>query len=117
MSGTQTERRAEQGALMMRLDGMQSDLGEMKTTLRELAASVARLAVVEEKQANTTAALERAFCAVAEVQRDGKELDKRLRTIELALPGLVETRSWVNRGILAGLTMMGAGIAKIAGYW
>lgn len=117
MSGTQTERRAEQGALMMRLDGMQSDLGEMKTTLRELAASVARLAVIEEKQANTTAALERAFSAVDKVQGDGRELDHRLRTIELVLPGLVETRSWVTRGILAGLAMMGAGIAKIAGYW
>ncbi len=113
MSGTQTERRAEQGALMMRLDGMQSDLGEMKTTLRELAASVARLAVIEEKQANTTAALERAFSAVDEVQGDGKELDKRLRAIELALPGLVELRSWVIRGILAGLGMIGFAVFKL----
>jgi hypothetical protein len=98
---------------MMRLDGMQSDLGEMKTTLRELAASVARLAVIEEKQANTTAALERAFSAVAEVQGDSKEMDRRLRNIELALPGLVELRAWVIRGILAGVGMIGFAVFKL----
>ncbi len=113
MSGTQTERRAEQGALMMRLDGMQSDLGEMKTTLRELAASVARLAVIEEKQANTTAALERAFTALQKVEDRNEKMDLRVKALEVEMPGLKEVRAWVIGGVLSVVSVVGIAAYKL----
>lgn len=42
-----------------------------------------------------------------------ENLDKRLSAIEVAMPGLKESRTWVVLGILSGLGMMGAALAKL----
>ena len=39
-----------------------------------------------------------------------ENLDKRLSSIEVSMPGLKESRGWVIAGVLGGLAMMGGAI-------
>lgn len=114
MSGTTTtERRADHGVLLARLEQMQGDLVDMKSALRELTAAVGRLAVIEEKQSNTAATLERAFTALQKVEDRNEKMDLRVKAIELAMPGLKEIRRWVIGGVTAIVGLVGLGVVKL----
>jgi ABC-type uncharacterized transport system fused permease/ATPase subunit len=114
MSGTTTtERRADHGVLLARLEQMQGDLVDMKAALRELTAAVGRLAVIEEKQSNTAATLERAFTALQKVEDRNEKMELRVKDLELAMPGLKELRGWVIGGICSGVGMIGFAVFKL----
>ena len=114
MSGTTTtERRADHGVLLARLEQMHGELADMKSALRELAAAVGRLAVIEEKQSNTAATLERAFTALQKVEDRNEKMDIRMKDLELAMPGLKELRGWVIGGIVSGVGMIGFAVFKL----
>jgi hypothetical protein len=66
----------------------------MKTALNELSKAITKLALVEERQAQTADAMERAFKAIGKVE-------DRLSALELAAPKAKETNAWVDRFILA----------------
>lgn len=62
-----------------KLDTLLGDMGEVKDSIKELTRAVSRMALVEERQANTADSLGRAF----------KELEKhdaRIKSLELAEP-------------------------------
>jgi chromosome segregation ATPase len=45
-----------------------------------------------------------------DVSADVADLDKRLRGVETAMPGLKELRGWVISGVLAGVGMMATAV-------
>ena len=113
MSAAAPERRVDQGALLARLEAMQLDLVDMKSALRDLTAAVGRLAVIEEKQSNTAATLERAFTALQKVEDRYEKMDERVKNLELDMPGLKEIRRWVIGGVTAIVGLVGLGVAKL----
>ena len=91
----------EESVLTVKIDMLHSDVVDMKTALNELSKAITKLALVEERQAQTADAMERAFKAIGKIE-------DRLSALELAAPKTKETNAWVDRFILA-LVMAVAG--------
>lgn len=87
---------------------MSSDLQEIKSSMKELASAVSRLAVIEERQANTSDSIARAF-------KEIRTVADRVTTVEQAQPmqkhssDLVQT---VSKYVL--VAVLGA---VISGLW
>ena len=94
---------SDQNVLTVKLDMLHSDVVDMKTALNELSKAITKLALVEERQAQTADALERAFKAIGKIE-------DRLSALELAAPKNKETNAWIDRFIL-GLVVAIMGFA------
>ena len=86
----------QENVLTVKIDMLHSDVVDMKTALNELSKAITKLALVEERQAQTADAMERAFKAIGKVE-------DRLSTLELTMPKTKETSAWVDRFILAAV--------------
>jgi hypothetical protein len=76
-------------------------LQRVDTKLDNITELLQGLVRLEERQSQVNTKL-------GEVSIDVTDIDKRLRAVELTLPGLKELRGWVIRGVLAGISMIGA---------
>ena len=85
---------SEENVLTVKIDMLHSDVVDMKTALNELSKAITKLALVEERQAQTANAMERAFKAISKIE-------DRLSSLELTAPKTKETNTWVDRFILA----------------
>lgn len=124
-------RRASDGAvnvLAERIDGLCSDMSEMKHGITKMADALTKLAVVEERQTQTILAQERAFKALERVEahqrqheaacreqekelrssiedvRDG--LDRRVTELEKAEPMQQQTSQWVSAAVWGSLALI-----------
>lgn len=90
--------------LSVKLEALHNDVSEVKTALNKLSEAITKLALVEERQAQTAEALERAFKAIGKIE-------DRLSTLEqnqaAQTPKYTEVAKWVDRG-LVGLAGAGA---------
>jgi hypothetical protein len=86
----------QENVLTVKIDMLHSDVVDMKTALNELSKAITKLALVEERQAQTADAMERAFKAIGKVE-------DRLSALELTMPKTKETSAWVDRFILAAI--------------
>lgn len=82
--------------------------GEIRLDVRDIADAVKSLAVVEEKQAATSTAVERAFKLY-----EGHE--QRIRALEVAMPGVIELRKWLVKGMLGILAAVGVAVLALIG--
>lgn len=98
----------ETSALMERMAGMQNDISEIKGSISVMAAAIQKLAVIEERQANAAAALERAF---AEITR----LTTKVERLEADRANSATTSKWVDRGIVGVVTAAAIFAAKKIG--
>lgn len=87
---------SDENVLTVKIDMLHSDVVDMKTALNELSKAITKLALVEERQAQTADAMERAFKAIGKVE-------DRLSALELTAPKTKETSAWVDRFILAAI--------------
>lgn len=92
---------SDASVLTVKIDMLHSDVVDMKIAVNELSKAITKLALVEERQAQTADAMERAFKAIGKIE-------DRLSALELAAPKTKETNAWVDRFILA-LVMAVAG--------
>ena len=92
---------SEASVLTVKIDMLHNDVVDMKTALSELSKAITKLALVEERQAQTADAMERAFKAIGKIE-------DRISSLEIAAPKTKETNAWVDRFILA-LVMAVAG--------
>jgi predicted nuclease with TOPRIM domain len=101
------DRRASDG-ITVHLERLHSDVGDMREALKELAASVSRLALVEERLGNTNQALERLLKAV-------EKLENRMTAVEakVVAQGVTtkSTSKWVDHAIYALLAAGGTYLA------
>lgn len=91
-----------------KLSTLHEDVGEMKTALNRLTDAVTKLALLEERQANAAAALERAFMAIERVE-------ERLKRLELHLPASKRVNEWVDRSVVFALGLMVMYVVKKVG--
>jgi len=80
--------------LSARIHTLHEDVSEIKGTLQNLTTAITKLALVEERLANTTAAQERAFGAISKIEN-------RLSALELKVPVTDNAMKWVDRGVTA----------------
>lgn len=93
--------------LAAKLEMLHSDFGDVKATLAELSKAITKMALIEERQAQTAEAMERAFRLIG-------KLEDRMSELEKAQPKAKETSVWVDRFILwAVMGVMGFIGAKI----
>lgn len=99
-----------------KLESLHGDVGDMRAILRELTAAVTKLAVIEERQGQTSLALERAFkeiekcSARSEVQHASgvaelKLLQARVAALELLAPAAKQTSVWVTSFVTAAAVL------------
>lgn len=109
------------GVLEQRMDNLGETVNRVDTKLDGIANTLSSLARIEERQMNTNEKIAQAANQNADHELRIRKLedampnnaDGRMTTIEMAMPGLIESRKWVIMGILAGLAMIGTGILKL----
>lgn len=103
---------AADNVLTVKLEALHTDVTEVKSALNKLSEAITKLALVEERQAQTADALERAFKAIGKIEDRLTSMEK---TYAEQKPQYTEVAKWVDRGLVA---LAGAGavlIAKSAG--
>ena len=81
-------------AVLVRLDRMEKAQDETRDTLREVAAAINKLAVIEERQQVASSAIER-------LAAEQKRIDERLRALEISEPMQAQTAEWVKNAVWA----------------
>ena len=99
---------ATNDVLNERLNALHGDLSEVKSALAQLSAAITKLALVEERQSQTAAALERAFKTI-------DKIEQRVKTIEEANVTHKATSVWVDRGITAAFAIAATIILRSLG--
>lgn len=114
--------------LAERVEGLCSDMGEMKIGISKMADALTKLAIVEERQTQTILAQERAFKALERVEerqrqhelqcRDqdkevrqliadsNERLSIRVSELEKAEPMQAQTSKWVTAGVWGSLALL-----------
>lgn len=118
-----------------RLSRLESDQGDLKDAVQSINESLQALVRLEERHAETREALSRAFGEIKENSNmiravemvthqspchtvsghavEIKKIDSRLTAVELAIPGLVEARSWVVKAILGLVFVVGVSVVGL----
>ncbi|MFZ9372241.1 MAG: hypothetical protein ACO25M_10260 [Limnohabitans sp.] len=76
--------------------------------MRDLAAAITKLALIEERQANAAAALERAFGVLEKVEL-------RLAALEAHAPNTKRMSVWFDRATWAGMGLLAMLLIKKSG--
>lgn len=96
----QEEEQTTVAVLKERVDHLIRDVGSIKAATEQIAESMVRIAVVEERHASTSEALTRAFKAIG-------KLDGRVTKIEQQ-PG-----KWADRAVQAAITAIVASVVAM----
>ena len=100
-----------------RLDALHGDMQELKGVQREMAAAFSKLILIEERQANTTAAQERQMRAMEKLETKleaytianrevCQQLERRVDTLEVEAPMLKQTSTWVIAGVIGFVALV-----------
>lgn len=87
---------ADVSLLSVKLHTLHNDVSDIKGTLKDLTAAINKLALVEERLSNTTAAQERSFKAIQRLEERIDELEKKNINTD-------NTSKWIDRGLVAAL--------------
>lgn len=89
--------------LSVKLQTLHTDVSDIKGTLKDLTSAINKLALVEERLTNATAAQERTFKAL-------EKLEERIDSLERNAVTSDSTTKWLDRGLVA---ILGAFVAFI----
>lgn len=90
-----------------RIGAVEQAVERISLAVQKMAESTAKLVTLEERHAETREGLERAFRSIEQREHEHDSLVDRVMTIEVAMPGLKEVRSWVIRGVLSIIGVIG----------
>lgn len=97
-----------ENALELKLEILHGDIGEMKTALSKLSDAIVKLALVEERQAVASVAMDRAFAAL-------ERIEERVTALEKSAVTTVRTSNWVDKVVTAGIGVLLLYVLKIVG--
>lgn len=99
-------RRSNDSGIIVKLELLHDDVSDMKSVLKELTVAINRLAIVEERQQQTAASLERAFTALEKVEA-------RTTVLELANVNTSRTSTLIDKSLwlLVGAVITGVLVA------
>ena len=84
---------------VIRVERMGTDIGEIKTSIKEMANAITRLAIFEERQTNDR-------LEIARVSRSLDGQGDRITALELAQPLQKQTSDWVQKVVWLVLTVV-----------
>jgi CHAD domain-containing protein len=84
----------EDALLTHKIENLHEDVGEMRSAIGRLTDAVTKLALLEERQSQAAAALERAFGVLERVEA-------RLHSLEMQLPQARRVNIWIDRAVYA----------------
>jgi hypothetical protein len=103
-------RRQQDSGIIVKLELLHEDVGDMKAVLKDLTIAINRLALVEERQAQTAASLERAFSALEKVEG-------RVSVLELSNVNTSRTSHWLDKAIVAIIAaIITLGVSNLKGH-
>ena len=94
--------------IAIQITNLHDDVGDMKTALKDLASAIIKLALVEERQGQTSLQLERAFKVM-------ERLEARVANLEVAAPLNKQTNAWVLSGVWAAVGVIALVVLKSVG--
>lgn len=94
--------------LATRLGDLHEDVTEIKGAMKTLSEAITKLALVEDRQANTAEALERAFKAIERVEL-------RLTKLELQGPANNRVASLIDKAMLGAVIIVALFVSKKVG--
>lgn len=107
---------ADFAVLTHKVTTMHQDVTELRRALQDLTTAINRLVLVEERQNQTSIALERAFRLLERLEALIDALNTRVTALEIAEPeqkrvaGWVTSAAWSAAGILTMLVLAKAGL-------
>ena len=116
------ERRAmpDPSLMALQLNAMQKDIGEVKESIRIMSEAVTRLALVEERQANTQANINRAFDRVSSLETavslKNEKFEERVSMLERQVPVLTAQSDTSTRWISHFLTGAVSALVMFVGF-
>lgn len=105
---TEPTHSADLAILNHRLEALHADLSDLKSAMRDVASALVKLTLLEERQAQSSAALERAFSLLEKVEA-------RLSSIEAAQPVGSLVNKWVTGAAYGAAALVAAIVAKKLG--
>lgn len=99
---------ADIAVAIAKIDAMSTDMSELKSSFKELAMAVARLAIIEERQTVTNESINRAFKTL-------DALANRVSTLELAQPIQKQSSDFVQKAVSYIVAIVLGAI--VAGLW
>lgn len=104
------------------LSALHADVGDIKAGMqefrdgmRELSAAILKLALVEERQAQSMQSLERAFKLLEKLEAKVESVSQRVTELEKAEPAQARTSEWVDRAVWALAAAAAAALASKLG--
>jgi hypothetical protein len=91
-----------------KFDVMSETVTDMKTSLKELTSAITKLTLIEERQLNAAASLERAFKTI-------ESIDKRVGQLEQHVPANKRVSVWLDRATWAGMGLLCMLVIKKSG--
>lgn len=109
-----------------RLDALHGDMQEIKGVQKDMAAAFAKLILIEERQANTANAQDRAFKVLekldakidtnlSESKQAHEKLEARVDVLEQAAPMNAQARQWVIAAVYGAASLAVMFVAKSVG--
>lgn len=97
------------------MDILQQHVGDVKETQNKMAEAINTLAVVEEKQSTTIAAVDRAFKIMEKYEGKHEKLEERVRCLENQQINNQKTNKWVETAVLGIVMVAAMFVAKATG--
>ena len=95
-----------QGVIELRIANLENAVGEIKTAVKGIDASLQTLARLELHHSETRESISRAFTEI-------EDHETRLRTLEGDAPTMRIIRGWVLAGVVGLLGLLGGGLFKL----
>lgn len=85
--------------LAHKVNSMHDDFAEMRSVLKDLTAAINKLALVEERQTQFSAAQERAFKLLERLEGKIDTAESRIDALERDAPANQQTNKWVSTSV------------------
>lgn len=85
--------------LAHKVDTMHQDVTELRSVLKDLTQAINKLALVEERQNQVTAAQERAFKVLEKIESKIEQIDGRVTALEIAEPEQRRVSGWAMTAV------------------
>lgn len=112
------ERRADDkhwAALNVQFNQLHADVNEIKGALKDVAQALTKLALVEERQTQGAAAMERAFSAISKLDAKLEAISARVIELEKNEPNQTRVAQWVDRAAWGAVGLVAMYVAARLG--
>lgn len=103
------DRRAEDkylAAVNLQFNQLRGDVSEIKTSMKDVAQALTKLALVEERQAQSSAAMERAFATISKVDTKVDAVVNRVTQLEKNELNQARIAQWVDRAVWGAVGLL-----------